>query len=193
MASFEGTMVLGRPLVTKAPLLWKVRNLRYMVQSWRLVIAKLFNVPTFYGTLEVLLRRKDGSIVNYGVVSHRVVTTAFVNAMQASLDVGDANWPNYKYHDCGTGTVDPAIGDTAMGSQYGGARATGSQEVGASANIYKTIGTVSFTGTLTITEHGVFDEVTSGTLMDRSTFTGIGVENGDSIQFTYNLTCTAGG
>jgi hypothetical protein len=46
-----------------------------------------------------------------------------------------------------------------------------------------------------ITEHGLFSQTRAGggTLMDRSKFAAINVVATDSIQFTYELTLTAGG
>jgi len=69
----------------------------------------------------------------------------------------------------------------------------GTQIEGASVNIYKSVATIPFTTTQTIKEHGLFNASSGVTLMDRSVFTGIPVNNGDSIQFTYELTCNAGG
>ena len=80
-----------------------------------------------------------------------------------------------------------------MGTAYGGARATGTQSTPGSTNIYRSVGTVSFTSTLAITEHGLFTASSGGTLFDRSVFSAINVLNGDSIQFTWELTLPAGG
>jgi hypothetical protein len=104
-----------------------------------------------------------------------------------------SEWGDYDYHDCGTGVTAANVADTAMETQYGGARASGTPGEGASANIYQNVGTISFTGSLAITEYGLFCNLTGATLMDRHTFAAINVANGDSIQFTYELTCTAGG
>lgn len=134
---------------------------------------------------------KSGNKESLGELSTQVVTTAGVNfivdAFQNTTEV-----ETMKYHDCGTGTTGPVVGDTTMETQYGGSRSTGTTTEGASANIYRTVGTVNFTSTLAITEHGVFSAPTSGTLLDRSTFSAINVVNGDSIEFTYELTVPAG-
>jgi len=54
------------------------------------------------------------------------------------------------------------------------------------------VGTISYTTTKAITEHGLFNAATAGTLLDRTVFTVINVVSGDSIQFTYELECAAG-
>jgi len=58
---------------------------------------------------------------------------------------------------------------------------------------YVSVGTISYTTTKAITEHGLFNTADSTVLMDRTVFSAINVVDGDSIQFTYTLTVTAGG
>ncbi len=126
------------------------------------------------------------------VVKNRCVTSAFVNALVDALQ--SPVYVNvYKYHDAGTGTGNEAAGDTTLGTPWGGARVAGTQVEGASANIYKTVATIEFTGTFAITEHGIFSASTGGTLMDRSKFAAINVGNGDKIEFTYEITFPSGG
>jgi hypothetical protein len=138
--------------------------------------------------------RRDGKIENLGLVSEKMVTTVFVNYLVDSLQNSTTSPMDvFKYHDAGTGVGDEAVGNTTLGTPWGGARVTGTQVEGASANIFRTVGTITFNNTFAITEHGVFSAATSGTLMDRSKFAAINVDNGVSIQFTYELTCTAGG
>jgi len=120
-----------------------------------------------------------------------VVTTAGVVKMAADWTNANATIKDAKYHDCGTGTVAAAIGDTALGTPFGGARVAGSQNN--TSNVYTTVATIPFTSTLAITEWGLFTATTSVTLWDRRVFAAINVVNLDSIQFTYDLTITAGG
>jgi hypothetical protein len=55
------------------------------------------------------------------------------------------------------------------------------------------VGTISYSGTLAIVEHGLFDQAAQGgTLWDRTVFATINVVSGDAIQFTYDCTLTAG-
>ena len=177
-----------------APLSWKLSNLPNLVKGfWKESIASLFGLPAFFGHLYVRVIKKDGEIVNYGLVSNRVVTTAFVNEMVDQLQTETSTWGDFKYHDSGVGTTGAVVGDTDIETTDGESRVTGSQEEGASANIYKSIGTIGYTTTKAITEHGLFNASTSGILLDRHVFSAINVDNGDSIQFTYELTCTAGG
>jgi len=188
---------IGRPT---APLSWRIRNWSRPAFIFGLAsntLAKALTaftgIPTLTSELRALVIKATGEVVDYGVVDRRVVTTAFVNFMVDQLQTETATWGDFKYHDSGVGVTGAAVGDTDMETTDGESRATGSQEEGASANIYKSIGTIAYTTTKAITEHGLFNNTTGATLLDRHTFTAINVDNGDSIQFTYELTVSAGG
>jgi hypothetical protein len=98
---------------------------------------------------------------------------------------------DFKFHDSGVGTTAENAADTAIETTDGESRSTGTQTESA-ANAYRSVGTISYTTTKAITEHGLFNDASAGTLMDRSVFSAINVVNGDSIQFTYTITFTAG-
>lgn len=140
-------------------------------------------------------------VEDHGIVSRKVVTTAGVNfivdAFQNTTEV-----ENFKYHGLGTGSTAEASGDTALVTELtteynpNSTRATGSTTEGASANIYRTVGTNTLdSGTPVLREHGVFSASTAGTLLDRSVFAAITLDGtvGDSLQSTYDLTFSAGG
>lgn len=123
-----------------------------------------------------------------------VVTTAGVNYLAADFAGGASDINAFTYHATGIGTNSAVVGDTTLQNVTGApARVSGTPSTPGSANIYQNVATVSYTGSLAITEWGLFSASTSGTLWDRRVFTAINVINGDSIQFTYQLTCTAGG
>lgn len=157
------------------------------------LFSKLTRIPTLVGSLRVHLIRADGSVVNYGLLSRRLVTDAFVEFMVDELQAETVEWGDFKYHDCGTGVVAANVADVGLGIPYGGARAVGTQVEGATAEIYRSVGTVVFVAGFAITEHGLFNNAAGITLMDRHVFAAINVINGDSIQFTYELTCNSGG
>ena len=123
-----------------------------------------------------------------------IVTTVGVNYMASDFASGGVTptISGFKFHDSGVGTGGAVIGDTALGSPAGSARVTGTPS-NPSANIYRSVAAIAYTTTLAITEWGLFSASTSGTLWDRRVFAAINVVNGDSIQFTYNLTVPSGG
>lgn len=183
----------------KAPLAWRLRNtLRWQfIKSWFAVffimpLARVFGIATAYGKLEAVVTKADGAKINFGVLGWRVVTTAFVSFVVDQLQTETSVFGDFKFHDSGVGTTAENVADTAIETTDGESRATGTQTESA-ANAYRSVGTISYTTTKAITEHGLFNDATTGTLMDRTVFAAINVVNGDSIQFTYTLTISAGG
>ena len=144
-------------------LLWNLRNLPNLWRgAWRILIAHLLGLPFFYGELRVRLFKADGRVIDYGLVSLRCVTTAFVNHMVDALVASDANWYLYKYHDSGTGVGGEVVGDVGLGTPWGGARTVGTQIEGASTWIYKSVATTAYNNTFAFTEHGLFNAVHQG-------------------------------
>lgn len=137
---------------------------------------------------------------DHGIVSQKVVTTAGVNFLVDAWEA-TATLNNMKYHGIGVGVTAEAIGDTALVTESTTAlnpdstRATGTTVDGGSANILVSVGTLTADAAIAATEHGLFSQaaVPGGTLWDRSLFTVVNLANGDSLQATYSLTCSAGG
>lgn len=134
---------------------------------------------------------RNGVATDLGLVSTKVVTDAGVQAVVDGFQ-GLFTISNFKYHGSGTGGTAESAAQTTLVTEVA-SRATGTQTEGASANIYKTVGTVSYSSTLAITEHGLFSASSAGTMLDRSLFSAINVISGDSIAFTYELTLPSGG
>ncbi len=179
---------------------WRARNIPNLWRGVRRVLAaRALQVPTHFGTL-FLRHIRDGEIIDLGLASMRVVTDNgvgfIVDAFQNSVEL-----ENMKYHGFGTGTTNEAAADSALvtelTTQYAvdSTRPTGTTTEGATANIYRTVATLSpdSGGTIAITEHGVFSATSAGTLLDRSKFSAVNLVAGsDSLQATYDLTFTSG-
>ena len=181
----------------RAPLSWRMRNTMRVafIVGWLgyhlgHLYSKMFGSPVMLGKLEAVVWR-NGKPVDYGCLGYRVVTTAFVGFLVDQLQTETSVFGDFKYHDSGVGTTAENITDTAMETTDGESRATGTQTESA-ANAYRSVGTIAYTTTKAITEHGLFNDVSAGTLMDRTVFSAINVVNGDSISFTYTLTVSAG-
>lgn len=178
-------------LVDRLTVLWfRLRNLPHRARGWKQELAHLAQIGPS-AALSLVLLRRDGTRLVLGLVSRRVVTTAGVNAMVDAFQ-NLFELENFNFHDSGTGVAVEASADTALQTPSGGARVSGTQTEPA-ANQYRTQATLAYTSTLAITEHGVFSAAAAGTLLDRSVFSAVNVNNGDSIQFTYTLTINAGG
>jgi hypothetical protein len=191
-----------------APLMWRLRN--WLTYRWRelpalatyRLLGAVFGLVYIESALRLTLKHDDGTITDYGVVSRRVVTTAgvgfIVDAFQNLVEL-----ENLKYHGFGTGTNGELVGNTALQTELtteyatDNTRPTGTTTEGASANIYRTVATLSPNagGTIAVTEHGIFDQAANsgGVLLDRSVFSAVNlVASADSLQATYELTLTAG-
>lgn len=202
----SGQLVARKIPRTRAPLSWRVRNtLRWgFIRGWiaaHLIapFANAWGVMTAVGSLDVVLIKASGERIYYGTVGYRVITSAgvahIVDAWQNAVEV-----ENLKYHGCGTGTTAEASGDTALVAESttvlnpDSTRATGTQTE-TSANVLKSVGTVTFDGSAAITEHGLFSQAATGggTLWDRTVFSAVNVIAGESIAFEYSATLSAGG
>lgn len=202
----SGQLVARKIPRTRAPLSWRVRNtLRWgFIRGWiaaHLIapFANAWGVMTAVGSLDVVLIKASGERIYYGTVGYRVITSAgvahIVDAWQNAVEV-----ENLKYHGCGTGTTAEASGDTALVAESttvlnpDSTRATGTQTE-TSANVLKSVGTVTFDGSAAITEHGLFSQAATGggTLWDRTVFSAVNVIAGESISFEYSATLSAGG
>lgn len=140
-----------------------------------------------------------GNVRDYGLVSCRVVTNngvAFlVDALQNIVEA-----EVMRYHGFGTTNTAENVADTALAAECStvlnpdSTRGQGTLAEGATGNIYRTVGTVTFDGSATIVEHGLLSQqaVGGGVLFDRSVFAGIGVVTTNALQATYDLTFTAG-
>lgn len=140
------------------------------------------------------------TIRDYGLLSVRVVTTVGVQFMVDGFQ-GTKNISTLRFHGIGTGATAEATADTALVTELTtqttptSTRATGTLTEGASANIFRTVGSNVVNTSVTVTEHGIFDQAATGggSLLDRSVFAGIGLVNGNTLQTTYDFTIAAGG
>lgn len=125
---------------------------------------------------------------DYGIVSKRLVTQAFVKRLAAQMAVDFSAADEWKYHASGTGSTAESNGHTALVTEVE-TRETGTQadvSAGTTGN-YRTVATHTYSSAFTIREHGIFNAAAAGTMLDRSLFSSIVVAPGDSIEFTYDL------
>lgn len=175
-----------------------LRGLRRSLRARR--VARRLGLPHLWSQLWLVKIDPFGNRLPLGLASMRLVTTAGVNFLVDALQ-GLVEPEILKFHGIGTGTTAEAIGDTALvtelTTQYttDNTRATGSLAEGASANIFRTVGTNQVDAAVAITEHGIFSQAAApgGTLLDRSVFAVINLAINDSLQSTYDLTIAAGG
>lgn len=193
---------LGRAIRDVLPMLPVEEALRLLDTIQRSAVAE--------SSLRLLVRRRRDSrfwdgldFEDYGIVSRRLVTDAFVAAVVDALDSGVGfTLSNFKYHGIGTGTTAEAANQTALVTELtteytGNARATGTATQ-PSANIYTSTATNTLdSGTPALREHAVFTQSATGggTMLDRSLFSAINLDGtaGDGLSSAYSLTLSSGG
>jgi hypothetical protein len=135
-----------------------------------------------------------------GLAGCRVVTTAGVNfivdAFQNLVEL-----ENMKFHGVGTGTTAESSAQTALvtelTTQYASSntRPTGTTtEQAGNSNVYETAATITVSATVALTEHAIFSQASNagGTMLDRTLFSAVNLNSGESLQATYDFTLTAG-
>ena len=179
--------------------LWTPRKLA------KLASAKLYEhlhghrAPNFAlmgGRLHARHLLRDGRVDDRGLVAENLVTDVFVEFIVDQLITETSVFGDFKYHISGTNTAAENVTDTeATITGSTPSPVSGTQVEGATAEIYKSVGTIPYVSTLAIEAHGLINNaVKAGSiLMDHSQFTAINVGNGDSIEFTYELTINSGG
>ncbi len=170
-------------------LFFKIRNFRHRVRGIKQEFMRWANIGTL-AELSVVITKSNGKVLDLGVVSRRVVTTAGANfiadGFMNTTEIETMNW-----HASGTGAVAENIADTTLGTEVA-TRVAGTQSK-PSANVYRTVATISYAATFAITEHGVLSASSAGTLLDRSVFAALNVVSGDSVTYQYSLQVNSGG
>jgi hypothetical protein len=186
----------------------RIRNLRHLLPGLLMATAartftRLTGIPTIVGSLRIRHLLAGGhTVIDYGVVSYRVVTNTGVQFLVDSLQ--NLVEPELlKYHAIGTGVVAEAATDAALGAEWagadytGGVRAAGTQGEGAAANVYRTTATntKASAGVSAVTEHMLMSQAATGggVGLDRSVFAAFNLNQNDGLQTQYDFTINSGG
>lgn len=132
-------------------------------------------------------------VIRQGRVVHEektknLIVNAGKNAL-AGLFFGESGVNPFKYVAVGTGTTTPSVDDTALQNEltgYGLARtlATTSR----TNNEATLIASWNVTGSVTVSESGIFNASTGGTMFARVTFSGLPLVNGDYLELRWKVT-----
>ncbi len=136
-------------------------------------------------TLE-MLQGLGGFVENCGLLGSALVTDAFVSFEIASLTVTPTTYENFDFHEVGTSAAAETAAQTTLTTTSGITRVNGTPTN--ADPIYREIGTITADVTETWEEHGLFNIVTAGTMLDRTLTLGQSVNNTDQVQYTYELT-----
>lgn len=137
------------------------------------------------GLVTIVHSNAQGEVIKEFQVPNLVVTTG--KNFIASKIVATTNSPVSMTHMAiGTGAVSPAAGDLTLGTEGGRQLLTGSTV---------TNNTITFTssfpagsGTGAVTEAGIFNASSSGTMLCRTTFPAVNKAAGDTIAITWVVT-----
>jgi hypothetical protein len=135
------------------------------------------------GELSIVLRAEDGTVKKSIHVPNLVVTVG--KNYIASRIVGTAS-SIMSHMAIGTGTGTPAAGDTTLGTEAG--RVVLASGTSSTNTVTYTATFPAGTGTGAITEAGVFNASSAGTLLCRTTFPVVNKAAGDSIAITWVVT-----
>jgi hypothetical protein len=139
------------------------------------------------GTLHVVLRGPDGKIKDERNIKNLVVTTG-KNFIAASMIKTTSDTPAAMTHmGIGSGTTAAAVGDTALESALG-SRVSLSSATNADAVTTYVATFAAGTGTGAVTEAGIFNASTSGTMLCRSVFSVVNKGSDDSMSITWAIT-----
>jgi hypothetical protein len=118
-------------------------------------------------------------IVNAGLA---ILAKRLIGGTPAQVEPNFLGW--------GTGTTAAALANTALQTPSAEARVTGTSSnvtTNVTNDTYQVVGTITSASTQTISELGQFDAATVGNMLAHWVFTGIPLNNLDSIQFTTQI------
>jgi hypothetical protein len=140
------------------------------------------------------IRLKDILIIehyrNGKKIDERVVENLIVNVGKAQVSglIGGVVTGVFNYIAVGTGTTSPSPTDTALQNEVMRASSTNSQTTTNVTNdTLQLQATFNFTSSYAITEAGIFNASSGGTMLARQTFGAINVASGDSIAITWKV------
>ena len=135
------------------------------------------------GALRIVVKAPDGSTKQEVDVKNLVVTTGL--GFIASRMVGTT--PGVMSHMAiGAGTVNAALADTGLGSELGRVALSASSASGAVVTYTATFG--PGVGTGAVTEAGILNASSSGTMLCRTKFAVVNKDTGDSMSITWTVT-----
>lgn len=140
------------------------------------------------GRVNIVLRNAQGEVKDQREVKNRVVDTGL--AFFASRAVGTSE-SIMSHMELGTGTTTAAAGDTALESAVSGARVTFDSDTQTDEQIVFVATFDGSTGNDAITECGIFNAASAGTMLCRTTFPVINKQSGDILQMTWTVSLAA--
>lgn len=142
------------------------------------------------GKLSIVLKDEKGAVKETREIKNLVVNTGLGHITSRLLGTSSSVMSHMAL---GSGTTAAAAGDTALGSQLGSRKAlTSSTQSGSNNESIVYVATfVAGEGTGAVTEAGIFNASTSGTMLCRTVFSVVNKAAGDTLQVTWTVTFSA--
>ena len=138
------------------------------------------------GKLNIVLRDKNGKIKEELNVDNLVVTTG-LNYIAARMT--DTSVPTDMSHMAvGSDATAAALGNTTLGTELGRVALTGGEGAPSTNTIVYTATFGAGTGTGALTEAGVLNASSGGTMLCRTTFSTVNKGADDSVTITWTVT-----
>lgn len=135
------------------------------------------------GELTIVVKNDSGEVKQTLQVPNMVVTTG-KNFISSRMK--DATATAMSHMAIGTGTVAPVIGNTTLGTEVGRSTLTSTTVTNNTIQYVATF--AAGTGTGAITEAGIFNASSAGTMLCRTTFPVVNKAAGDTIAITWTVT-----
>ena len=143
------------------------------------------------GELKLTLTRPDGHVKHEVIIPNLVVTTG-KNYIASRMK--DASATAMTHMAIGTGTVDPVVGDTTLGTEVARVALTDSGGIVAGAVITfaatypADTPDVTAPATAAITEAGILNAASAGTMLARTEFTAVNKGELDTMTISWAVT-----
>jgi hypothetical protein len=140
------------------------------------------------GNLKLVLTDEHGNVKQEEEVKNLVVTVG-KNFIASSMAKTTTNSPAAMTHmEVGTGTTAAAVGDTALQTAVASSRVTLTSTTVTTNNVAYVATFPAGTGTGALTEAGIFNASSSGTLLCRTVFSVINKGAADTLGITWTVT-----
>lgn len=142
------------------------------------------------GRLTIVLTGSDGAVKDQREIKNLIVNAGlgYITTRMLGTGLGVMS-----HMGLGAGTSPAAAGDTNLGSLLGSRKALGSSTQ-SGANNESIVYTTTFDpgeATGAVTEAGIFNASTSGTMLCRTVFPVVNKQSGDTLQITWTVTLSA--
>ena len=134
------------------------------------------------GELKLTLTRPDGNVKHEVIIPNLVVTTG---KSYIAARMKDASATAMSHMAIGTGSTAAAAGNTALGSEAGRVALTSTTVTNNDVAYVATF--PAGTGTGALTEAGIFNASSSGTLLCRTVFSVINKASADTLGITWTV------